>query len=73
MGNPCCLLHQQGLKEGKVVVETKVLGRPKPSTNSIIAHDYFKSIESPAGNTTKRRGMLPGWSKDETTRATTYQ
>ena len=23
MGNPCCLLHQQGLKEGKVVVETK--------------------------------------------------
>nr|DAN49919.1 MAG TPA: hypothetical protein [Caudoviricetes sp.] len=55
-----------------MVVETKVLGRPKPSTSSIIAHDYFKSIESPAGNTTKRRGMLPGWRKDETTRTATY-
>nr|DAM53819.1 MAG TPA: hypothetical protein [Caudoviricetes sp.] len=40
-----------------MVVETKVLGRPKPSTSSIIAHDYFKSIENPAGNTTKRRGV----------------
>nr|DAR98727.1 MAG TPA: hypothetical protein [Caudoviricetes sp.] len=40
-----------------MVVETKVLGRPKPSISSIIAHDHFESIESPAGNTTKRRGM----------------
>lgn len=39
------------------MVETKVLGKLALSTSSIIAHDYLKSIESPAGNTTKRRGM----------------